>query len=229
MLRKIDDDLWCADSIQRISAGFHLPARMTIVRLADGLWLHSPIAIDDALAAAIDELGPVRHLVAPNCFHHLHLGPASERWPEARVHAPLGLRSKREDLRIDADLTDRYATWSPAIEVIEIAGGPALSEFVFVHRPSATVIVCDLVFNMHEAQGVMTKLILRMVGAWQRVAQSKMWRRVIKDRAAASRSCARVLEHPCARVIMSHGEILEGADTHEQLRGALTWMLAEAA
>ncbi|KIG15458.1 Methanol oxidation glmU-like protein [Enhygromyxa salina] len=226
MLNQLDDELWCVDALQPLGPGVQFPARMTIVRLADGLWVHSPIAMDDALAAQINELGPVRHLVAPNCFHHLHMGPASARWPDAKVYAPVGLRAKRSDLRIDVDLVDGQGHWPDAIDVVEIAGAPALSEFVFLHRPSGTLVLCDLAFNMHEATGALTKLVLRMVGAWQRTTQSKLWRRITKDRAAAGRCCERMLALEFSRVIMSHGQIIEGADANQRLRDALEWMLA---
>ncbi|MEJ2458635.1 MAG: DUF4336 domain-containing protein [Novosphingobium sp.] len=50
------------------------PTRMTVVRLSDGaLWVHSPIAPDEDLFAAVDALGPVRHLVAPNSIHYWYM------------------------------------------------------------------------------------------------------------------------------------------------------------
>jgi len=89
-LRALARDLWCLDADLRVQAGFHLPIRMTVIRLADGgLWLHSPVAIDEATAAAIDALGPVRHIVAPNLLHHLFAGAAAERWSRtARPRPP---------------------------------------------------------------------------------------------------------------------------------------------
>jgi hypothetical protein len=227
MLERLDDDLWCANTFQPIT-GAVLPARMFVVRLADGLWIHSPIKLDDALVAEIEALGPVRHLVAPNCFHHLHMGPASERWPQARVYAPHALRAKRPDLRIDVDLRDGEHPWGDAFEQVQVAGAPTLDELVFLHRPSKTLIVCDLVFNIHEAPTFMTKLILRMVGVWQRLAQSRLWRQTTKDRGAAARSCERVLALEFTRVLMSHGRTAEGPVVREKLREGLAWMLAGA-
>jgi hypothetical protein len=228
MLRQLDDDLWCSDSTVRIPGGARLPSRMTVVRLEDGLWLHSPVELDDATAEAIAELGEVAHIVAPNCFHHLHLGPALERFAAARLHAPPGLAKKRPELRIDAELSPAAQPW-PALEVVEIAGAPELHEFVFLHRPSATLIVTDLVFNIHEARGLLTPLILRMVGAWRRFDQSKLWRRYTKDRAAAAAAVDRLLALEFRRIIPAHGDVLEGDDARERLAGALTWMRAGAA
>jgi hypothetical protein len=43
---------------------------MAVLRLSDGsLWVHSPVELDDTLAAALDELGPVKHIVTPNYEH----------------------------------------------------------------------------------------------------------------------------------------------------------------
>jgi hypothetical protein len=227
MLRQLDDDLWSYDSSVRIP-GAELPARMTVVRLHDGepsLWLHSPLALDDAAFEALAALGEVGHIVAPNCFHHLFVGPALERFPNAKLHAPAGLRSKRPDLRIDADLRPGAEPW-PAFEIVEIAGVPALSEFVFLHRPSATLILTDLAFNIHEAKGLLTPLVLRMVGAWRRFMQSKLWRRYTKDRAAAAAAVNAVLELEFRRIIPAHGEVIEADDAREQLAAALAWMRA---
>lgn len=228
MLRQLDDDLWCSDSSVRLPGGVHMPARMTVARLDDGLWLHSPLPMDDAMTEQIRELGEVAHIVAPNCFHHLHVAAAAERFADAKVHAPRGLRAKRPDLRIDADLRPGGEPWS-AFEIIEIDGAPELDEFVFFHRPSASLIVTDLVFNIHEAKGVMLPLVLRMVGAWRRLNQSRIWRRYTKDRQAAASAVATVLDREIRRLIPAHGDVLETADAQQQLAGALAWMRAGAA
>lgn len=34
-----------------------------------GLWVHSPVLLDDALGAALSELGKVQHIVSPNFEH----------------------------------------------------------------------------------------------------------------------------------------------------------------
>lgn len=225
MLRTLDRDLWCLDADLRLQAGFHLPIRMTVVRLADGgLWLHSPVAIDDAAAAAIDALGPVGHIVAPSLMHHLFARPARERWPAAQLHAPASLAAKRAKLTIDSALAED-SRW-PEIAIVQIVGAPKIDESVFVHRPSGTLIVTDLLFNVHEVEGLLSPLILRMVGAWKRLAQSRIWRVSVEDRAAAKASIERLLALEFSRLVPAHGQVLEGADTHERVRAALHWLLA---
>jgi hypothetical protein len=224
-LRALDRDLWCLDAELRVQAGFHLPIRMTVLRLADGgLWLHSPIAIDDATAAELDALGPVRHIVAPSLLHHLFAGAACERWPAATLHAPASLAAKRPTLKIGRPLAED-TRW-PELDILAIAGAPKLDEHVFVHHPSGTLIVTDLLFNVHATPGLMSPLILRMVGAWKRLAQSRIWRSMVKDRAAARASVQRLLACEFSRLVPAHGVILAGADTKAQVGAALHWMLA---
>ena len=43
---------------------------MAVRRLSDGSrWVHSPVSLDDELAAALAELGDVKHIVTPNFEH----------------------------------------------------------------------------------------------------------------------------------------------------------------
>lgn len=223
-LRALDRDLWCLDADLRVGAGFHLPIRMTVIRLADGgLWLHSPVALDDAAAAAIEALGEVRHIVAPSLYHYLFAAAACARWPAATLHAPASLAGKRPDLAHARPLADD-ARW-PELAIVAIDGAPKIDEHVFVHRPSGTLIVTDLLFNVHATPGPLSGLILRMVGAWRRLAMSRTWRLMVRDRAAAAASAARLLQLEFRRLVPAHGEVVAGADTHARVGAALRWML----
>ena len=43
---------------------------MAVVKLTDGsLWVHSPVELDAPLRQALEELGPVGHIVSPNYEH----------------------------------------------------------------------------------------------------------------------------------------------------------------
>src|SRR5262245_59263104 len=110
MLTRLDEGLFSAETEIPLPLGARLPLRMTVLRLGDGsLCLHSPVAIDDALATEIAAQGEVRHIVAPNLLHHLFVKAALDRYPRALLHAARGLAEKRPDLRIDHVLGDRDA------------------------------------------------------------------------------------------------------------------------
>jgi hypothetical protein len=213
------------ECMQQLGTFFPFPARMTALVLADGgVALISPIPIDDALASRIAALGPVRYLIAPNLLHHLYLGAASARYPDARVLAPAGLAAKRPELRIDAMLDGALPeALTAAVDVVHMAGVPSIDEFVFFHRASRTLVVTDLVFNIMAPRGLF-RLVLRIVGCHRRLAQSRAWRFAVKDRAAAGERVARMLGFPFETLVMAHGEIVREA-AHARLAEALRWLL----
>ena len=75
MLEEFGPSLYVADGPTVPFLGFPYPTRMAVVKLSDGsAWVWSPVALSDALAKAVEAIGPVRHIVSPNKIHHLFLG-----------------------------------------------------------------------------------------------------------------------------------------------------------
>lgn len=106
-LVKICEGVHALETSVRPAFGFELPLRCTLLSLSSGgLAVISPVDVDDALAAKIDALGPVEHLIAPNSFHHLYVNKAAARWPSAKVHISLALKKKWPNLRFDHLLGD---------------------------------------------------------------------------------------------------------------------------
>jgi hypothetical protein len=71
MLRRFAEEIWTAEGPCISVAGFDYPTRMVVIRLSDGaLFIWSPTALSHDLRSAVDLLGPVRHIVAPNTLHH---------------------------------------------------------------------------------------------------------------------------------------------------------------
>jgi hypothetical protein len=224
-LQTVATDVWSVEHPMRFPGGVRLPSRMTIIRLPAGdLLLHSPIPIDDGLAGEIAALGPVAHLVAPNLFHHLFLARALERYPQALLTAAPGLAEKRPELPVADVLGDEApAAWEGVIEQRVIRGAPRLNEVAMLHRPSGTLIVSDLVFNVREPRGWATSLVLRLMGTHKRLRQSRLWRLYTRDRAQLRQSLEAVLGWDFGRVLPGHGDPFEG-DARAALREAL-WVV----
>ena len=147
MLQQFDDEIWSADGPQTAVAGFRYPTRMAIIRLADGaLFIWSPVALSEELRAAVDALGEVRYLIAPNSLHRLFLGDWRRAYPGARLFAPPGLRKRRRDIAFDGDLQDAPAReWSQDIDQVMVRGNLITTEVVLFHRRSRTVLFTDLI------------------------------------------------------------------------------------
>jgi len=110
MLKSIDTNLWTVDRPFGRLVG-SIGTRMTVIKLADGgLFLHSPVKLDPELRAALDQLGPVRFVAAPNRAHHLFVGDYIGAFPEATIFAAPGLPEKRKDLNFHGVLGGQRLT-----------------------------------------------------------------------------------------------------------------------
>lgn len=222
-LRQLAEDLYCAEGTYRAPGGVVFSLRSTIIRTDAGVIMLSPIPFDHATAAEIDALGPVVTIIAPNRLHHLSVDAAQRRWPEAQTLAAPGLPGKRSDLRFDAELEGGLV--APGLHAYLIEGAPAVSELVFLHEPSRTLVVTDLVFHVHKAPNLMTWLVLRLVArTLGRLRTSRLWTLFRKDRAALSRSVLRVLELEFDRLVMAHGEVVETGG-REALAEGTAWLV----
>ncbi|HVU02888.1 MAG TPA: DUF4336 domain-containing protein [Polyangiaceae bacterium] len=207
--------------------GFRFPARMTALSLGGGeVALVSPIPLTDGIEERIAALGEVKYLVAPNLLHHLYLAPAIERYPGALVLAPAGLRQKRPDLRTDgtleAPLPERLGA---AVDVVHLAGAPAVDEFAFFHRATETLVVTDLVFHVRRPEGAVANVVLWAVGCHGKLASSRAWKLAfVKDRRAMGEAAERLLALPFRTLVMAHGDVVR-EDARAELARALSWIL----
>ena len=222
-LERQAEGIWTAAAPLKF-LGLHLGCRMTVVRLpSSALWLHSAVHIDAELKAEIDALGRVEHIVAPNAYHHLHAGAAAALWPKARVHGPRGLRKRRPDLRIDAELAETPdPAWGGALLPMRLLG-TLLHETVFLHRPTRTLIVADLVENFAGSPHLPTDLYLRVAGLHGQVGVSRLGRFVFRDREAARRSVDRILGEDFDRIVLAHGRVIPTGGA-AAVRAAYRWL-----
>lgn len=225
VLRALADDLWVADQPLRF-AGLEVGTRMTVIRLPDGgLLLHSPVARSAELAAAVERVGTPAVIVAPNRLHHLYVQEWSSAYPACRVLVAPGLEQKRADLKIDGVLgDDAPVEWGGAIEHAPVAGAPFVSEVVLFHRPSATLVTSDLLFNVGDESPTLTRFAFKLFGAYGRPAVTPLERLVIRDRAAYRRSLERILAWPFERLVVAHGSVVEHGG-RAALASAYEWLL----
>ena len=226
-LQKIGEEIWIADGPTVSFYGFPYPTRMAVVRLGGGdLWVWSPVGLSDELAADVEALGAVRHLVSPNKIHHLFLGEWAARWPEAEIYASPGLAKKRRDLQFVAELDDHPpAAWVNQIDQVVFRGSPFMDEVVFFHRASSTCLVCDLVQRHDPAHQTGWKgWLMRLDGLVGADGSApREWRASFIPRTRARRALKTALAWNPDELVIAHGEWApsNGADV---LRRALSWL-----
>lgn len=152
-MRQLAPNLWLFEGETVPFLGVPFPTRMTVVRLRSGdLWVHSPVRGTAQRFAAVEALGEIRHLVAPNQIHHLFLADWRARYPEATCHGTRALLDKRSDIAFDAALDDRGPLpWDGEIDTLLFRGSAVMEEAVSFHRASRTLIVADLIENFAPA------------------------------------------------------------------------------
>jgi len=227
MLEPFGPSLYLANGPTVPFLGIPYPTRMAVVRLDDGsAWIWSPIQLSPELAAEVEAIGPVRHIVSPNKIHHLFMKEWAERWPDAQMYAPPGLAAKKPDLRFDAELEDEAnAAWSGELEQIIFRGSFAMEEVVFFHHASRTAIVCDLV-QRHDPAGIrgFRGLVMRLDGLVGEAGSTpREWRASFLRRRLAREARARLLALNPDRLLIAHGTCAS-QDATAILTRALAWI-----
>jgi hypothetical protein len=229
MLTAFGGDIWISDGPELVAAlGFHYPTRMAVIRLDDGgLVIWSLVALTAELKAAVEALGAVHLIIAPNSLHHVFLSEWIEACPGAKVYAAPGLREKRGDIRFDADLDDTPPpAWAGQMDQVVVNGNAITREVVFFHRKSGTVLFTDLIQQL--APGWFSGW-RRFVAKWDLMTEReptvpRKFRLAFTSRKTARAAIRRVLDWPARKVVMAHGTpVTENAAAF--LARAFSWLM----
>ena len=213
-------DLWVANRgfVNELGA---ITSRMTAIRLSNGrLLIHSPVPLEAALRAAVEDLGPVTALLAPNLYHHLFIAEWKSAFPKARVFGVAGLAAKCRNINFDAELgAGSPNDWADEVDQLAIGGVPSYGDVVFFHRASRTLLVSDLVFNYTPAQAAQDPGAADGLGPHRRV------RVATTDASALRESVDRILQWPFDRVVVGHGDVVETGG-HARFRDGFAYLRA---
>ncbi|MGR3760724.1 DUF4336 domain-containing protein [Roseobacteraceae bacterium NS-SX3] len=228
MLSPFAESIWIADGPNvTAAAGFHYPTRMAVIQCPDGtLWVWSPVRLTPGLQAAVDALGPVAHITAPNSLHHLSIPEWQQAYPAARCYAAPGLAAKRPDIAFDTTLGAVLPPdWPRDVDAVAMAGNLITTEMVFFHQPSRTALFADLLQQMPGGwysgwRSAVAKLDLM---AGPEPAVPRKFRAAFVNRRAARRALHKILAWKPERVLMAHGCPVE-ANGHAFLHRAFSWL-----
>jgi hypothetical protein len=197
--------------------GIDLFGRMTIIRLGSGdLIVHDPCQIDESIKKQIDAIGNVRYIVAPGSYHHLFVTDFQEYYPDAETFLCPGLERKRPDIKFDWILGNRPDhRWGDELEQVVVQGTKLIWEVAFLHKPSGTLILVDLLENIgddyrHKASLYLRfwwKLVFRM---WNHPKAAPEYQIGWGNKAIVKNSLNRIIDWDAQRIILAHGELIEG-------------------
>lgn len=209
----VADSVWAAER-PFIWNSIDVGGKMALVKLPNGeLWAHSPVELDAPLRAALQDLGPVGHIVAPNFEHVKWAKQWKEAFPNAVLWGSPGMLEKFEDIPFDFEL-DRSGkapeAWGGAFEhcffdceSIPLTEIPFFNEVVFFHGPSRTLICTDT-FWSYPSENVPTGTALWKWGmdeVYLPIYKGLM----IRDPAALQRALATVRDWDPEALLPCHG------------------------
>jgi Domain of unknown function (DUF4336) len=235
-LKPVAEGLWIVDGpIIRFGVPglkFPFPTRMTVVRLAaGGLFVHSPTPLTPELGAELAQEGQVRFIIGPNRIHYWWIPDWKAAYPDALVYLAPGIRKQAKG-RIDFEdhpLDDNGGyPWDQEIATLPVIGS-YMTEIVFFHRASRTLILTDLMENFEPAKT--SAGLLRWLswiggvspphgGLPRDLRLTFTWR----HRRALHAAVETMLSWNPERIIIAHGA-WHAANGAEILREAFSWLL----
>ena len=196
-------------------AGCDFNARMAVVRLPDSkLLLHSPCEIDERTKESISALGEVTYIVAPGSYHYFHIPSAQAAFPKAGTYICPGVERKRPEIDFDWFLADQPPeAWADTLDQVLVRGNKYIWEVAFLHKPSRTLLLVDLIENITD-QTPNTNWLLKLwwkavFHMWNNPKPAPEYQLGWKDKAAAHQSLQRILEWDFDRIILSHGDLID--------------------
>ncbi len=223
-------DLWVVDAAPiALVAGLRIPVRMTVIRIGGALLLHSPTGYSESLRDRLAALGTIRHLIAPSLAHWMFVAAWQRAIPDATVWAPPGLAARRQvraaGLRIDRELGDAPPPeWGGVVDQWVIPGAFGYHEIAFLHRPSRTLILTDLVqgfepARLPKAMGAAVRL-LGNDGGTPLHLRAVLW----PQRAAVAVTARGMLDAAPERLVVTHGRWF-ATDATAVVRRAVRWVV----
>lgn len=217
-MRRIAENLWIMEYPLSLLGG-HQGRVVTVIRLTSGkLIIHStgPFGSDDV--ARIRALGEPAWLVDAMLRHDTFAKDGRAAFQGIPYLAPESF-SKSAGVETQP-LLPTLAEWHPEVQVAMVAGMPDVLEHVFLHVPSRTLVVADLVFNFLPAKGWTSFMRRTLMGVKESPDSARLYPLLVKDRLSYELSMAKILAWDFDRIIVGHNEPVE-SNGKERLKRAL--------
>jgi hypothetical protein len=226
-LHKLADGIWTLDGDPISFLTFPYEIRSTVIDLGGGeLLVHSPVQLSSA-SLLKDIPGQVRYIVSPNKLHSLFLEDWQKAFPEAKFYAPPGLKSKLPKVSFYKELTDGPdPEWEGVLKQKIIRGSWFMSEVVFFHEASDSLILGDIIENHNPLRlGWLHRAIASAVAILApKGTTARIYRWTFFGRNKVHQDLQEILNWNPQRIIVNHGPIVENG-AHEFLSNAFQWAL----
>ncbi|CAN8071325.1 unnamed protein product [Agarophyton chilense] len=207
--------LYAVHSLFTAAPGIRCPLRTVFIQLPDGkLLVYSPTNPDLLDLEAVQALGEVTVIIAPNSVHSTYAQRTKEAFPNATLYSSPALKSRFPDTDWGTIVSSTLAL-SEDVILFCLSEMLVFQEIVLVHIPSRTLVIADTAFNISRTtlrgagfgvnafvrigrgMGPMRTSVPLMFAMWAFCSKSKP-------------QFDELLSMPWDSVVPCHGDIIEG-------------------
>lgn len=213
VVRQLSKDLWVVERGYIFLGQIDVGGRTSIVRLSDGgLFVHAPLALTPVLKKAIDQIGVMKVVIAPNTEHVDFIEQWKAFYPNACYLGPPGCLSSLSHIPFTRELTrDNAVDQTLArshISQFFIASAPFFNETLFVHHPTQTLFCTDF-FWAYPTDPDVPRPTLAWGWAMNNVYKPIYDWILVKDQQEFMHTLKAVLSTKFLRIVPCHGDIVE--------------------
>ncbi|KAK5048196.1 hypothetical protein LTR84_005866 [Exophiala bonariae] len=246
VIRDITDNITTLSVPFTIPGGLKAGGRTTIVKLLSGsLAVFSPIRLTEKVKQKIRSLGRVLFITVLNLEHHLFLSDWANEYTDAIIIGMEGLsekRSERKDIETikfthvistTNETKGVHAAFDAEFEY-EFMAASRNKDVVFHHKPSATLIQADILFNLPALEqyslvsktdsGILTRIFNKVLTTKGSLLGQKiiLWYSVAQNKEDFAKSTTIIGEWAFDRMIPCHGDVIE-TGARSIFRSATDW------
>ena len=207
-MEQLAENIWIKEFPLSLLGG-HQGRVVTVIRLGTGkLVIHSTAPFTGADVTEIKALGTPGWLVDAMLRHDTFAQQGrAAAFPGIPYLAPEGFAGIA---RVDSQpILPAPPAWSAEIRVLLIGGMPKAKEHVFLHIPSRTLIVADLVFNFGHSSDWAGFFRSVLMGVKLQPDSARLVPMQIQDRPAYDSSIRQMLAWDFDRIVVGHKEVVE--------------------
>ncbi|KZS97447.1 hypothetical protein SISNIDRAFT_450259 [Sistotremastrum niveocremeum HHB9708] len=218
VIREVTSNIW---TFSRPFARFGLVpigGRSTAIKLKGGeVWVICSTPLSEETKTAVNNLGPVKYLVAPNIVHNIFLTEWKGQYPEASVIGVAGLPKKKPGLKFDGvygeSPSDTLFGYESEIKACYFPGH-ANHDTAFFHVESRTLLEADLLLNLPAKEQYSKSKTSSKVPLFGTLnpfdgIHKRFVNQLGKDKNAMKRDSTTVAGWDFDRIIPCHGDVIE--------------------
>lgn len=237
VIRQVTQGVWTFSTPFARYGFVPVGGRSTAVTLNSGdVWLVASTPLNQETKGKLDEIGPVKYIVAPDAEHSLYIADYHKAYPSAKVIGVEALIQKKQgivtfDGAYGKDPEGTKYGFEPEITACYFSGF-ANKDVAFLHAPSKTLIEADLIFNLpakEQYSNTTSSGRLPIVGDLLTpftIMHKRFLNTATVDKVAMKRDAKTVAGWDFDRIIPCHGDVIETGGKAAWLE-AFKWHLSD--